>query len=984
MPSGGQFISLHSYFLRISCRNTDFTGVWDVIEGIDSHFLKGRCSVADLLDPSMHVAVPGESLEVETSSIIFIFYLFTGGPSVYTFGIDPTADGLVTVDIAANVAQDAAGNDNTAAPAVLTRTYDATSPGVTLASSAPEPTNTAPIPITATFSEAVSGFASGDVSVTNGSVTGFTGGPSVYTFGIDPTADGLVTVDIAANVAQDAAGNDNTAAPAVLTRTYDATSPGVTLASSAPEPTNTAPIPITATFSEAVSGFASGDVSVTNGSVTGFAGGPSVYTFGIDPTADGLVTVDIAANVAQDAAGNDNNAAAQFSITFDGSNPTVTITSSASPGPTFVSPIPITVTFSEDVTGFTTLDLSLSNGTDSNFTVVSGSVYTFDLASIANGLATVDIGADSAFDAAGNGNTAATQFTITFSVNFAPESDGAGAVNGGTATNDVADAETVREDNADPTGLTVDQLFNQQFNPDNRFYADDNGDAFAGVAIIDDDSIPTAGEWQWQDDGAGGWMDVASISDTSALVLEPADKLRFVPVNGKFGNPGNLTARLWDGRSDGTINPLVTANSTADQTGRDLTDNIGGDGAFSDNNNLVEVQIEVTNFNEPPVIGDVRDTVIFPDVAADGSDDSGTQDILFMVTDDASTPSGSPTLSVSVDNTSLVNLDSATVSHVSGDIFKIVPTASTGTAMMTGQVTVDADDNDAAGDPANQSSSRTFSFDIKAAPSLPVVRELPSVYVPGVTFDVQIQVNLVDGPDLDLDPDAVYHGVFDAFPTDWTAFNINEDGILTMTAPIRVKWGPFEDNIERLLTYWVTPPSNETVDPAEFNGLGLLQRTFFSFYGHTTIDLRTIEAYNNEWRDRVFGAASGETSANSDKDFFGEGILNRDVYAFGLDPLVDNALNLPMQEATTVDVTLPADPNTIVPHARISYFRNPSADGFKYVVKSRTDSNDPFVEVTDPPIHLFIDVDETGTWMVEALVPFAEGIELKVEIEESP
>ncbi len=154
---------------------------------------------------------------------------FAGGPT------DPTADGLVTVDIAANVAQDAAGNDNTAAPAVLTRTYDTTSPGVTLASSAPEPTNTAPIPITATFSEAVSGFASGDVSVTNGSVTGFTGGPSVYTFGIDPTADGLVTVDIAANVAQDAAGNDNTAAPAVLTRTYDTTSPGVTLASSAPD-----------------------------------------------------------------------------------------------------------------------------------------------------------------------------------------------------------------------------------------------------------------------------------------------------------------------------------------------------------------------------------------------------------------------------------------------------------------------------------------------------------------------------------------------------------------------------------------------------------------------------------------------------------------------------------------------------------------------------------------------------------------------------
>ena len=55
---------------------------------------------------------------------------------------------------------------------------------------------------------------------------------------------------------------------------------------------------------------------------------------------DGPVTVDLAAGVAQDGAGNDNTAATTFSITFDGSAPTGAINWRASPGPTNTSPIP--------------------------------------------------------------------------------------------------------------------------------------------------------------------------------------------------------------------------------------------------------------------------------------------------------------------------------------------------------------------------------------------------------------------------------------------------------------------------------------------------------------------------------------------------------------------------------------------------------------------------------------------------------------------
>ena len=71
-----------------------------------------------------------------------------------------------------------------------------------------------PIVVTATFSEPVTGFTVGDVSVVNGSAGSFSGsdGDTVYTFAVVPNAIGAVTVDIAAGVAEDSGGNGNRAA----------------------------------------------------------------------------------------------------------------------------------------------------------------------------------------------------------------------------------------------------------------------------------------------------------------------------------------------------------------------------------------------------------------------------------------------------------------------------------------------------------------------------------------------------------------------------------------------------------------------------------------------------------------------------------------------------------------------------------------------------------------------------------------------------
>ncbi|MGQ0795487.1 MAG: Ig-like domain-containing protein, partial [Nitrosopumilaceae archaeon] len=158
----------------------------------------------------------------------------------------------------------------------------------------------------------VSGFELGDITVTNGVASNLAGGPSVYTFDVTPSSDGLVSVDIDADVAQDSSGNGNFAA-ATLSITYDGTGPSVVLSTTASDPTNISPIPVTATFSEDVSGFELGDITVTNGVASNLAGGPSVYTFDVTPSSNGLVSVDVDADVAQDSSGNGNTAAATLS-----------------------------------------------------------------------------------------------------------------------------------------------------------------------------------------------------------------------------------------------------------------------------------------------------------------------------------------------------------------------------------------------------------------------------------------------------------------------------------------------------------------------------------------------------------------------------------------------------------------------------------------------------------------------------------------------
>ncbi len=336
-----------------------------------------------------------------------------GNNKDWTLQINPTADGLVTVDIAADVAIDAADNGNTAATQ-FSITYDGTVPTVTITSTEPDPTFNSDFDITIEFSEAVTGFELLDIIVGNGTADNFsTTDNIIFTSTITPDVVGSVTVDVFADVASDPAGNENTAATQFSIQ-FNGIKPDVTVSTTESDPTNVSPISFDIVFEIEVTEFELTDITVTNASASNLVTSDSIlFTVDITPDSDGLVSVLVPAGVAETSIGNVNNESNTANITYDTTSPSVTITSTES-DPTNVSPFEVTIEFSEEVTGFEIGDIAVGNGAVANLNTSDNITFTADITPTTDGEVTVDINAGLAQDAAGNLNTAADQFSITY------------------------------------------------------------------------------------------------------------------------------------------------------------------------------------------------------------------------------------------------------------------------------------------------------------------------------------------------------------------------------------------------------------------------------------------------------------------------------------------------------------------------------------------------------------------------------------------
>ena len=325
---------------------------------------------------------------------------FSGTGSSYSATITPSASGTVTVDVAAGAAHDAAGSDNSAAVQYAVEA-DLAAPSVTL--SGPSDTQGGPFTVSIDFSEGVAGFEASDLTVSNGAASDFSGTGSSYSATITPSSSGQVTVDVAAGAAHDAAGNDNTAAAQYAVEA-DLVSPSVSL--SGPADTQGGPFTVSIDFSEGVAGFEASDVSVGNGSAV-LSGSGSSYSAVITPSSSGQVTVDVAAGVAHDAAGNDNTAAAQYAVGADLVAPSVTLSGPAGP---VAGDFTVSIVFSEPVSGFESSEVTVSNGTAR--LSGSGSSYSATITPSSSGTVTVDVAAGVAVDAHGHLNSAAVRYAV--------------------------------------------------------------------------------------------------------------------------------------------------------------------------------------------------------------------------------------------------------------------------------------------------------------------------------------------------------------------------------------------------------------------------------------------------------------------------------------------------------------------------------------------------------------------------------------------
>ncbi len=349
----------------------------------------------------------------------------------------------VTLSIAAgHDIQDAASNalTNTTPTGTNDDTWmvDNTAPTVTI-TGVPTTSNAA-FTATFTFSEDVTGFVAGDITVGNGTASAFTATTAdrVYTASITPTANGAVTVDVAANAATDEAGNGNPAATQASS-TYtaplvDTTAPRVaSIVRQTPSssPTNANSLTWRVAFTENVKNVDAADFAIGGTTATVTAVTEVTASTVYDVTASGgnladldaTVTLSIVSgqNIADTTDNNLSNTAPtgtnDNTYVVDNTAPTVAITGVPD---TSSAAFTATFTFSEAVTGFVVGDITLGNATASNFTATSTTVYTALITPAANGEVTVDVAADAATDAAGNGNTAATQATSTYT---APDVD---------------------------------------------------------------------------------------------------------------------------------------------------------------------------------------------------------------------------------------------------------------------------------------------------------------------------------------------------------------------------------------------------------------------------------------------------------------------------------------------------------------------------------------------------------------------------------
>ncbi len=172
-----------------------------------------------------------------------------------------------------------------------------------------------------------------------------------------------------------------------------------------------------------------------------------------------------------------------------------------------------------------------------------------------------------------NSNTMTRDITVT-AVNDAPVVD----FNYGTFLS------SITEDQFDNAGQTVASVLASS---GHDIVTDADSGAVEGIAIISTSAVQ--GTWQYSLDGGTNWLDVGSVTNSTALLLRATDWVRFNP-DAQQGGSSNFGFHAWDQTSGDSAGDRVNITAT------------GGSTAFSSFTETA--QIAVSNTNDAPTISD--------------------------------------------------------------------------------------------------------------------------------------------------------------------------------------------------------------------------------------------------------------------------------------------------------------------------------------------------------------------------------------------
>jgi hypothetical protein len=275
--------------------------------------------------------------------------------------------------------------------------------------------------VTITFSEAVSGFDNSDLSIPNGTLSAVSSsdGGITWTATFTPTVgvrDTTNLISLNNSGVADIAGNTGSGITNSANFTIDTVLPTATIvvADNALSVGETSLVTIT--FSEAVSGFSNAVLTIANGTLSTVSSvdGGVTWTATFTPTnaitdTSNLITLDNTG--VQNASGNAGGGTTDSNnYAIDTQRPTATIVvadAALAVGQTSV----VTITFSEAVTGFTTADLTVSNGTLSNLSTSDNITWTATLtptASVTDSTNLITLDNTGVIDGAGNTGSGTT------------------------------------------------------------------------------------------------------------------------------------------------------------------------------------------------------------------------------------------------------------------------------------------------------------------------------------------------------------------------------------------------------------------------------------------------------------------------------------------------------------------------------------------------------------------------------------------------